>query len=47
MLKGLVWSTFGFLSETDLSFYKFGTILLLMTFLDPCPGLRDIVFGSR
>lgn len=24
-----------------------GTLLLLMTFLDLCPGLRDIVFGSR
>lgn len=23
-----------------------GTLLLLMTFLGPCPGLRDIVFGS-
>lgn len=39
---------FASLIRVGLSFpANLGTLLLLMTFLDPCPGLRDIVFGSR
>lgn len=44
------WSgIFAFLIRAGLFFppANLGTLLLLMTFLDPCPGLRDIVFRSR